>query len=251
MRARCPILIALIVALATISSVLAACSAKERQSRATPRGTPTRTIATLGMLVTLKGPMEITYDWTGDCPGATGPGVEVWRSSGTLTRWDSLLSRDSATFGGFVMFDTAAPDGRTFGCGWTASKTGATTLNTDCGSGGGAGSLADLLLGQGLGLLADSGVSANGSETVLGRTLQCYRTRITERICADDNGWVLYFSYYSGDSLITLKATSMTSDVEPFDWPTGVLATPTGEHPVVRSVADLQFPRVFHLGENR
>jgi hypothetical protein len=244
-------MVALVVTFATIAYVLAACTGSSGTSRATPRGTPTKTITTLGMLVNLKGPIEITYDWTGDRPGAAGPGMEVWRSSGTLTRWDSLLSTDSPTFGGFVVFDTAAEDGRTFGCRWTASKAGDSILNTGCDSDSGAGSLADLYLGQGFALLADSGASPNGSESVLGKTLPCYRTRITEQVCADEQGRVLYFSYRSGNSLITLKATSMTSNVEPFDWPTGALATPTGARSVARPVADLQLPASFHLGEKR
>ncbi len=79
--------------------------------------------------------------------------------------------------------------------------------------------------------------------------MPCYRTQIIEQICADGEGRVRYFSYKEGgDALVALEATSMSTTVEPFSWPSGAFATPTGEHPAERSVAELQLPAIFHVG---
>ncbi len=80
-----------VLALALFGVLVLSCS----PSRSAPMGTATRPTptgkATLGALVNLNGPIEITYRWSGPNPEGDGPGTEIWKVqwvAGALGRSD-------------------------------------------------------------------------------------------------------------------------------------------------------------------
>jgi len=243
-----PILAALVIA---VTVGLAACAAPRNDRTA---DTPTQSTAvpsTLGALVNRRGPIQITYRWTGPNSSGDGPGTEVWRIDGPLARWDAITRNElPARAGSFLTIKDVDDDTINIGCRWTfAAPSAASVRINDCGQDVTSGSIIEGILGLAFSFLRTMPIMPDGSRTVLGTRLTCYRGQTIEQVCTNDDGYVLYFSVRHGDTRTrtVLEATDITTKVEPFEWPGQSLTTPTGIGGIDRSVNELKLPSAIHV----